>query len=130
MGTQKDLVAACPKCGARYRVDAQRLSPQGGRLRCARCEAVFRVTPPSAQTPEPPDAPIGAPQRPGRRGPVVVIADQDVVAGKAMADVLSAWGFEPVLGHDGGEAILTIQRLLPAVAVLDTGLPKMFGYQV
>jgi CheY-like chemotaxis protein len=35
-----------------------------------------------------------------------------------------------VLVHDGVEAILTIQRTLPRVVVLDAGLPKMFGFQI
>ena len=43
---------------------------------------------------------------------------------------LSRRGLQPVLVHDGVEAILTIQRTLPRAVVLDAGLPKMFGFQV
>ena len=42
------MIAACPTCGARYRIDAAKLRPEGARLRCTRCEAVFRVQPPAA----------------------------------------------------------------------------------
>lgn len=42
------MIAACPKCAARYRIDRERLKPEGVRLRCARCEAVFRVRMPEA----------------------------------------------------------------------------------
>jgi len=41
------MIAACPTCGARYRIDVSKLRPEGARLRCARCEAVFRVRPPA-----------------------------------------------------------------------------------
>ena len=130
MGMQKKLVAASPKCEARYRVDAECLSPEGGRLRCSKCKAVFRVSPPAVAVPGVQASPVEAPAASRGGGRVVVLADSDVAAGKATAQALADWDFEPVLVHDGVEAILTIQRLLPAVAVLDASLPKMFGFQV
>src|SRR5262245_34965171 len=41
------MIAACPHCGARYRIERERLPAQGARLRCSRCEAIFRVNPPA-----------------------------------------------------------------------------------
>jgi predicted Zn finger-like uncharacterized protein len=43
------MIAGCPKCGARYRVDREKLGSAGVRLRCAKCEAVFRVRAPEAE---------------------------------------------------------------------------------
>ena len=40
------MVAGCPKCGARYRVDADRIGPDGAKLRCTKCSAVFLVRAP------------------------------------------------------------------------------------
>jgi predicted Zn finger-like uncharacterized protein len=40
------MIAACPGCSARYRIEPDRLRPEGVRLRCSRCEAVFRVSQP------------------------------------------------------------------------------------
>jgi predicted Zn finger-like uncharacterized protein len=37
------MIAACPKCQTRYRVEPERLGPEGARLRCSQCSAVFRV---------------------------------------------------------------------------------------
>lgn len=198
------MIAACPKCAARYRVDVSRIGPNGARLKCAKCQALFRVVAPAAPMPEPSDrsggpsaqvqepvsslgeppvprpkspTPISEPtipstglatpvtQSPG--GPVsqaqlqappavpqavrdsaaesiapsaesvhmghdrlVVVADPDVDGGKATVSRLSAWGLQPVLVHDGVEAMLTIQRMLPRVVVLDAALPKMYGFQV
>ena len=41
------MIAACPKCSARYRIEKGKLGPEGARLKCSRCEAVFRVRPPA-----------------------------------------------------------------------------------
>ncbi len=70
------MIAACPRCGARYRVERERLEAGGVRLRCARCEAVFRVRPPEprakapaeaeAQRPAVPAPPV-SPERPAAR---------------------------------------------------------------
>ena len=154
------MVVACPKCSARYRVDRAQIGPDGARLRCAKCQAVFRVRtpeaepvprdipaalPPSPQTatapepsvqqsPPPPEpAPEAAPPRPEPqldRERMVLVADSDVEMAKSTAAALSSWGLQPVLVHDGVEALLTIQRMLPQAVVLDAGLPKMYGFQI
>ena len=166
------MIAACPKCGARYRVDESRIGPEGAKLRCAKCQALFRVlAPPSAEAPAAPaptpqvsmpaapaptpppaqaQAPAPAPQDPQvtvespspsepsgempsgsvDRDRLVVVADPSVDAGKATVAKLSSWGLQPILVHDGVEAMLTIQRMLPRVVVLDAALPKMYGFQV
>jgi len=139
------MIAACPKCGARYRIERGKLRREGTRLRCSRCEAVFRVSPPPVE-PEPEEAiaiaqvapePVrsGAPESQrettdAERERLVLVADAEVEAGKAIAGALVEGGLQPVLVHDGVEAILTIQRTLPRAVVLDAGLPKMFGFQV
>ena len=132
---EKQLIAACPRCGARYRVDIAGLPAQGGRLRCAKCAAVFRVTPPAGT---PSAVRPGAPAQPGvasgseraADGPVVVVGDAELAAGKGMAQVLADWGCKPVLVHDGVEAILAVQRALPAAVVIDSDLPSMSGFQI
>jgi predicted Zn finger-like uncharacterized protein len=133
MGSE-NMIAGCPKCSARYRIDAGKLGPDGARLRCTKCEAVFRVTPPPAAV-DADQAQAAAPQvspsvPPAPTGPVVLVADPDVNTAKQTANALADWGFQPLLVHDGVEAMLTIQRSLPRVVVLDAALPKMFGFQI
>jgi predicted Zn finger-like uncharacterized protein len=133
MGSE-NMIAGCPKCSARYRIDAGKLGPDGARLRCTKCEAVFRVTPPPAAV-DADQAQAAAPQvspsvPPAPTGPVVLVADPDVNTAKQTANALADWGFQPLLVHDGVEAVLTIQRSLPRVVVLDAALPKMFGFQI
>ena len=159
------MIAACPTCGARYRIDVAKLPADGARLRCARCEAVFRVRPPAdasparpaaapapaaparveapplarvespplarVESPPPPREPAPAAEAPARdTSRLVLVANPDVASGKAVCAALGRWGFESLLVHDGVEAILTVQRSLPRVVVLDAALPKMFGFQV
>ncbi len=150
------MIAGCPKCAARYRIDTAKLRPEGARLRCSRCETVFRVQPDAEEAPAPiatrapavaprpapasspmprtaasaraPSAPPAEPTGdPTRR---VLIAHPEEESGKAIADALASWGLSPLLVYDGVEAMLQIQRTLPRVVVLDAALPKMFGFQV
>ena len=163
------MIATCPNCTARYRVDESRIGPNGSRLKCAKCQSLFKVVAPEkpiaqpAAPPTQPAAPVppvvaSAPdvtsqaanvaphQAQGEvsqesppasaeevavdRERLVVVADPDVDCGKSTVARLSAWGLHPVLVHDGVEAMLTIQRMLPRVVVLDAALPKMYGFQV
>jgi predicted Zn finger-like uncharacterized protein len=133
------MIAACPQCGARYRIERERLPAQGARLRCSRCEAVFRVNaPPVERAVEPPsearavESPLATESGPRAEAPrpLVLVADPDIESGKRLAGMLSAWGVDPVLVHDGVEAILSVQRTLPSLVVLEASLPKMFGFQV
>ncbi len=94
---------------------------QGARLRCAKCSATFRVDPSPTESASPGGA--NSPR-------LVLVADPDPEAGKLTAGTLADWGLEPLLVHDGVEAILSIQRTLPRAVILDAGLPKMFGFQV
>jgi CheY-like chemotaxis protein len=61
---------------------------------------------------------------------VVLVADPEVEQGKSTASALARWGLQPTLVHDGVEAILAIQRMLPRAIVIDAALPKMFGFQI
>jgi predicted Zn finger-like uncharacterized protein len=147
------MIAACPKCEARYRVDEAKVGPDGARLRCARCSAVFRVrapglpaassgrppvvesTPsiasaPSARAPRQAPAAVVEPAVEYDRERLVVVADPKDDSGKGTASALASWGLQTILVHDGVEAMLAIQRSLPRVVVLDAALPKMYGFQV
>ena len=66
------MIAVCPRCSARYRIAKEKLSPEGVRMRCGRCDAVFRVRAPAqapvpAATPAPPapQVPASPTERPG-----------------------------------------------------------------
>jgi predicted Zn finger-like uncharacterized protein len=62
------MIAGCPKCAARYRIDPAKLRPEGARLRCSRCETVFRVQPDAEPVAA---APAAAPARSAAPAPQV-----------------------------------------------------------
>lgn len=120
------MIASCPKCTTRYRVDPERVGPDGLRLRCTRCQAVFRVRTPGGAAP--PSAPAEQPQQDRRR--LVLVADPNAERGKATAAALGRSGLETVVAHEGVEAILTLQRTGPRAVVLDAALPRMDASQI
>jgi len=151
---EPDMIAACPKCAARYRIERERLEAGAVRVRCVRCEAVFRVRPPLAepkpvavpvprvpQVREPSAAPALAPQANAapaapppapvpNTGELVLIAMSDGDLAKRTAELLSGRGCVVLHAADGVEAMLEIQRKLPRAVVLAADLPKMFGFQI
>jgi len=153
------MIAACPKCSSRYRIDREKLQGGAVRLRCTKCEAVFRVrapeeqpeptaAPPEVVTPvEPPVAPIAAPVSspqqdevapapvPGptalpEDAPLVLLAIPEPELGKLTGDALEAHGVRSIVVQDGVEAMLETQRHLPVVVLVAADLPKMYGFQV
>jgi predicted Zn finger-like uncharacterized protein len=150
------MIAACPRCAARYRIEKEKLRPDGVRLRCAKCEAVFRVRPPEDEAAEEapvvarepaapvsarePAAPLGdtavrtaprpASPPPAAPGDLVLVGMPEADAGKDLEEALRGWGLGAVVVSDGVEAMLEIQRKLPRVAVLSAALPRMFGFQI
>lgn len=63
------MVAACPRCRARYRVLAERLPRQGARIRCVQCRAGFRVRLPEVARSARRSAPRGTDAALTARGP-------------------------------------------------------------
>jgi predicted Zn finger-like uncharacterized protein len=153
------MIAACPKCDAKYRVDEAKIGAEGARLRCAKCQAVFRVRAPAAAAPAAPPEPetrvveqVAPPaSRPAAPAPaaraqaqertsdtpteydqerLVLVADPREDSAKHTVSALNGWGLQTILVHDGVEAMLAIQRSMPRVVVLDAALPKMYGFQV
>ena len=59
-----------------------------------------------------------------------MIADCNVEFGQALASTLVAWGLRPLLVHDGVDAVLSVQRVLPDLVILGADLSKMSGLQV
>jgi len=149
---RESMIAGCPKCSARYRVDLEQIGENGAKLRCTKCSAVFLVRAPKAPRPAAPTPAAEAPKKtqeeiapvakahapPPAPDPsvdvdsrkLVLIADPSEERGKQTANAIERWGLAPLLVHDGVEAMLAIQRRMPNVVVLDAALPKMFGFQV
>ncbi len=112
------MIALCPECHTRYRLAREKIGPAGARIRCSKCQTIFRVQapPPEAAAPPPP-----VPDPVAR----AVVAESDEALAKAMAEVLARWAIACDVVADGGEALLRIFRSRPDLAVLGGGLPGM-----
>lgn len=129
------MIAGCPRCSTRFRIGAERLREEGVRLRCTQCQAVFRVYPPRAAAPRRRDDPVvdaelTPPPRPPERDRMVLVADPDPARGKASASELGRLGLYPLLVHDGVDALLALQRSLPASVLIDAALPRLSGAEL
>ncbi|RIK94705.1 MAG: hypothetical protein DCC71_23330, partial [Proteobacteria bacterium] len=131
----------CSQCGSVFRVRLPG-APAAVAEAPARAEAP-RPAPVSetAAPPAPVAAPVeaAAPSQPRVEPPqeprfdrerLVLVAHPNADACKRIAEALEREGLQVLVAHDGVEAILSIQRALPRVVVLDAALPKMFGFQV
>ncbi len=131
----------CSRCSAVFRVRPPETRGQAGAP--ARAPAPQEPAPVSAAKPaerpaqgptvttESEAAPTGSPAEPRfDRERLVLVAHPEASACKELGDQLEARGLQVVVAHDGVEAILTVQRTLPRLVVLDAALPKMFGFQI
>ena len=80
------MVAGCPKCNARYRVNAERIGPDGAKLRCTKCSAVFLVRTPQGSPEPPPVAPEPSPVPDSEIDSerLVLVADPDEARGNSI----------------------------------------------
>ena len=60
----------------------------------------------------------------------VLIADDNRDAADSLAILLRMDGHEVVVVHDGREALVAFDELMPEVALLDIGMPDLNGYEV
>ena len=60
----------------------------------------------------------------------VLVVDDHVDAADSLGALLSAWGYEVTVAHDGPAALAALQDTLPDIALLDIGMPAMDGYEL
>ncbi len=111
------MIVLCPHCKVKVMIDDAKIRPEGIKVRCARCKNVFGVKK-KVSPPAPPESVR------------VLIAHESDVFRKSIIDILRKDGYEIIDAQDGARALQIIEESLPAVAVLDVMLPKMFGFEI
>jgi len=91
----------------------------------------FIVRIPALPDPAAPD-PAGAPDPAAGAGAgrPVLIVDDNVSAATSLAMLVDLWGYPNLVAHDGPRALELAGSHLPAIVLLDIGLPGMDGYEV
>ena len=60
----------------------------------------------------------------------VLVVDDNEDAANSLATLLEVMGYEVKTAYDGPEAIEAADAFMPAVALLDIGLPRLSGYDI
>jgi CheY-like chemotaxis protein/two-component sensor histidine kinase len=92
----------------------------------------FTIRLPLAMEGEHAREPVARLQLPRRRRSTgrVLIVDDNRDGAAMLADMLSTFGYETRVVHDGPSAVTVAEHYLPDIALLDIGLPVMDGFEV
>lgn len=116
------VIVSCPVCSARVRLDRGRHGGKRIKLRCSRCGEVHQVEVPAAAVKEAATMP-GAVQ--------VLVAHSDPALCAAVGEIFAPYtDISWHACHSGEEALATMERLLPQVAVVDVALPGLFAFEL
>lgn len=136
------MVIKCPKCSEKIEVDDEALSTGEAKVRCGHCYAMFAVKKgvkkslaPEAPVKEAPETIHEAPKPEQKIAAdininIILVAMDGDAASKIINDLLVEHGFEVLHASDGRTALSLIQEKRPAVAILDVGLPQIFGFEI
>jgi len=60
----------------------------------------------------------------------VLVVDDNVDAASSLSQVLATAGYQTSVAHEGSRALELARQLLPAVVLLDIGLPDLSGHDI
>ena len=60
----------------------------------------------------------------------VLVVDDNADAADTLGALLTAWGYDVTVAHDGPAALAALQDTTPDIALLDIGMPAMDGYEL
>lgn len=117
----------CPNCKTHYSFDEGRVGEGGVKLRCSKCQVVFRIMRRAAQP-----GPIAKEQPVSSNVPRVnvLVANESSAFCSAIRKVLASEPFDVSAYNDGREAMTAIEIEKPPIVILDVALPSMYGFEI
>lgn len=114
------MVIICPQCKVKLKVDDQKLSQAGSRFKCPKCSTALLIKKPSpaAQTGKTLDS----------KKVLVAHSKHEVI--ESAAAVLRDHGYTVITSADGIDVMVKALRELPAVALVEVSLPKIYGFEL
>jgi predicted Zn finger-like uncharacterized protein len=112
------MVAVCPRCRTKLKVDKTKLSPEGSRFRCPSCATVLGVKKPAALVKKTLDS-----------GKVLVAHSNSDILTKA-SFLLKDNGYHVITASDGIDAMVKTLREYPFLSLMEAALPKIHGFEV
>ncbi|HEY6839176.1 MAG TPA: response regulator [Geobacteraceae bacterium] len=122
------MLIVCPGCKTRFSFDETKVGTEAVKLRCSKCQAIFRVVRKSAPSTPPP--PAQSAQSSSSNAVKVVVANESAAFCTAVKKVLATEPFDVFTYNDGKEAFAAIENLKPDVVLLDVALPSMYGFEI
>jgi len=122
------MLIVCPVCKSRFSFDEHKVGADGIRLRCGKCNAIFRVIRKGPQQAEVSSSAVAPPAPPPRIR--VVVANESAAFCQTVSDLLLRESFDVSAFNDGREAFNAILEQKPDVVLLDVALPSMYGFEV
>jgi len=58
----------------------------------------------------------------------VLVVDDETTSGELLTEILTLEGFAVRVAHTGSDALTIAREFIPAIALLDVGLPDMNGF--
>lgn len=111
------MIANCPDCSSRFRLNKDKFSGQQVSLKCVQCQKVFQV-----------DVPTGATQPHDLIH--ILIAHSDPSLCDMIREVVGKENISCDVSHDGDSALRMMEANPPRVAIVDVALPGLYAFEV
>ena len=112
------MVVICPKCKTKLKVAEERLSPGGSRFKCPKCGAVLLVKKPLPTSEKAVD------------GSKILVAHSNPAIAGEITSILRENGYRTITAADGIETMVKAIKEVPSIAIVEVGLPKIYGFEV
>lgn len=120
------MLIVCPNCKTKFTFAENKIGLGGIKLRCSKCQTMFRLV---RKVPETPVSAASTRQAPANRIKVVV-ANESMAFCDAVKKVLASEPFTVFAHNDGREALASIKQQVPDAVLLDVALPSLYGFEV
>jgi predicted Zn finger-like uncharacterized protein len=143
------MIISC-SCGAKLKINEEKLSAGGAKIRCPRCRTIHVVQRPAKDVHE---AAAAAPARPAvppvpeasmpwfapaaaavsaptARGPLVLVAHDSRVVADMIDGVLKTAGIATEHASNGLDALKIAMELRPQAMIVDVGLTGIYGFEL
>lgn len=111
------MIAKCPACDSRFRLNQDKFSGQQVSLKCVQCTQVFQV-----------DVPAAAVQ--SQTIIHALIAHSDPSLCEMIREVVGKAEISCDISHDGESALRKMEARPPHVAIVDVALPGLYAFEV
>ncbi len=127
------MKVSCPNCQKQVDIDPARWSstPDGmAHVECPDCKALLQLALQVGLVGKMPPVQVGHPPQADRPLLQILVAVDGEATREIIRETLVNGGYEVLESSTGREALALLEKHHPPLAILDVGLPQMFGFEV